>query len=181
MEHSSYTLLKGAIHSLCYSILLRPVAHRVLPFNALRIAKVPHAVAHVFSSLVIAQYANSPVSAVLSPSFEPFELRECHVLRLHGGNTVETSVVIHKGGPVLHASSRARHRAMDICVDELKRIGSARGRGRERSSIELAMKTRLTDRIWRGLCIESHAGDKISNDDALDASMVEVRKATMPQ
>ena len=103
MEHSSYTLLKGAIHSLCYSILLRPVAHRVLPFNALRIAKVPHAVAHVFTSLVIAQDANSPVSAVLSPSFEPFELRECHALRLHGGNTVETSVVIHKGGPVLVA------------------------------------------------------------------------------
>ena len=166
---------------LCNTVLLRPVAHRVLPFNALRIAKVPHAVTPVFSSLVIAQYANSPVSAVLSPSFESFELRECHTLRLHGGNTVETSVVIHKGGPVLHASSRARHRAMDICVDELKRIGSARGRGREGSSIELAMKTRLTDRIWRGLCIESHACDKIANDDALDTSMVEVRKATMPQ
>ena len=180
MEHSSYALLKGAIHSLCYSILLRPVAHRVLPFNALRIAKVPHAVTHVLSSLVIAQYANSPVSAVLSPSFELFELRECHALCLHGGNTIE-SVVIHKGGPVLHASSRARHRAMDICVDELKREGSARGRGRERSSIELAMKTRLTDRIWRGLCIESHACDKIASDDALDTSIVDVRKATMPQ
>ena len=91
MKHSSYTLLKGAINSLCYSILLRPVAHRVLPFNALRIAKVPHAVAHVFSYLVIAQYAYSPVSAVLSRSFELFELRECHTLCLHGGNTVETS------------------------------------------------------------------------------------------
>ena len=56
---------------------------------------------------------------------------------------------------------------MDICVDELERIGSARGRGRERSSIELAMKTRLADRIWRGLCIESHACDKIASDDAL--------------
>ena len=100
MKHSSYTLLKGAIDSLCYSILLRPVAHRVLPFNALRIAKVPHAVAHVFTSLVIAQYANSPVSAVLSPSFKLFELRECHALCLHGGNTSEMSVVIRKGEPV---------------------------------------------------------------------------------
>ena len=147
MEHSSYTLLKGAIDSLCYSILLRPVAHRVLPFNALCIAKVPHAVTHVLSSLVVAQYANSPVSAVLSPSFEPFELRECHALRIHGGNPVETSVVIHKGGPALHASSHARHRAMDICVDELKRVGSARGSGMEWSSIELTSETRISDSI----------------------------------
>ena len=70
---------------------------------------------------------------------------------------------------------------MNIYVGELKRLGSARDRGREGSSIELAMKTRLTDRIWRGLCIESHACDKMANDDTLDASMVKVRKVTMAQ
>ena len=70
---------------------------------------------------------------------------------------------------------------MDISMGELERVGSARGRRGEGSSIELAMKTRLTDRIWRGLCIESHACDKIASDDALDASMVEVRETTMPQ
>ena len=70
---------------------------------------------------------------------------------------------------------------MDVRVDELQRMCGYSESVGERSSIELAMKTRLTDRIWRGLCIESHACDKIANDDALDPSMVEVRKAMMPQ
>ena len=71
MEDSSETLLKSAIHLLCYSILLRLVELHVLPFNALHISKVFHAVIHVLSSLVIMQHVYLPVSAVLSASFGP--------------------------------------------------------------------------------------------------------------
>ena len=53
--HSNDTLLKGAIESLCYSVLLRPVAHCVLSGNALLVTELLERFAHVFTTFVIAQ------------------------------------------------------------------------------------------------------------------------------
>ena len=62
-----------SVESLCYTILLRPVAYRMLPFNALVDAEVLHLAAHVLTTFIIAQDSNALVQLVLSMSVELLE------------------------------------------------------------------------------------------------------------
>ena len=158
MKHSSYTLLKGAIDSLCYSILLRPVAHRVLPFNALRIAKVPHAVAHVFSSLVISSGFDLCTKLVLSKCLELLECTKCITLFPKWRDSPEPAIIINKDDPVLVAMSGLdREWAMKVRVDQLKWSSCSVGcKSGDIGPVLLACNARLTDRIWSSVGLDHH-------------------------
>ena len=80
MEHSSYTLLKGAIESLCYTILLRPVAHGVTSGNPMLNAELLKLLRHVLPSLIVLQSSYFDVQLSLCIGFELFESTKCITL-----------------------------------------------------------------------------------------------------
>lgn len=119
LEHGCYTLFEGAIDLLCHSILLWPIAHGVLPFNAMLIAELSKRIAHVFAFFVVAQNAYLSLCAVLSPSFVLLKHRKCLILGGHGLNSIEVAVVIHIDDPVTHSRGCAHHRTMNIGMNKL--------------------------------------------------------------
>ena len=70
---------------------------------------------------------------------------------------------------------------MNIRVNESERFRGAILRGRERSSIELARETRLTDGISLLRLVELDSSDQIAARQFPDACEVEMGEASMPE
>ena len=70
---------------------------------------------------------------------------------------------------------------MDIRVNELERLRGARRRGGERSSIELARETGLTDGVSLLGRVELDSTDQIAARQFSDACEVEMGEPSMPE
>ena len=118
----------------------------------------------------------------LSMGFELLECRKCVALRLQQHRSAQARAVVDEGDPVAVARVYTDMEwPMDIRMDEPEWLrGSIERRG-EWSSIELAYKAWLTDRIHGLARLHHYTLYQISSDEFLDISLVQMAETTMPK
>ena len=100
-EHSCDPLSNRSVCSLCYPVLLRPIAHSVLSSNPGICSVLQECIGHVFTALVISQSIDLCTMVVLSIGLEGLESLEGVQFCSQGNNNSKLGVVIDEGDPIL--------------------------------------------------------------------------------
>jgi hypothetical protein len=182
VKHRDDPLLHGPVGTLSNTILLRPSPDRVLPLDPMLCTKVVKLLTHVLTTLVLPESLDGASSLVLSPGLELLEVREGLRLLLHGVDCPEPARVINVGDPVPVAREGGNFDgAMDIRVDELKKLGGVMRGGGEGVSNHLASQTGFTDGIRLGRGGDLETSDQVVSDHLLENRVAGVAEALVPE
>ena len=100
VQHGNDALHECAIGTLSNSVLMRLIAHSVLPCNPMLFKVLAKRSTHVLSALVIAQSTDFLACLILSKGLELFEGRESLAFGLQQYNRAESGCIVDEGDPV---------------------------------------------------------------------------------
>src|SRR5882724_11525524 len=148
-KHGCDSFSHGPVSSLCNSILLWPISHRVLTHNPCICGETKEDRRHVLPSFIIAQGLDLRIQMVLSIGFECFERFKGVRLGSNRENNTKSSEVVDEGHPVAKSRVGAhRERPMEIRMNELQRASCLGLRSRKGIGMHLARQAGLANGIW---------------------------------